>query len=160
MNIFYFIRHEFSNLPEFEELKSTSKIAFLLTLSQIAHFSKSEGHCDFRVRKMVDDTGISRATFNKTLKLLQDAGYIKCIRPYQRKGSLPGRYLATASITKALKQYNKSTQPVSQVYTVKDIQKISNQEEDVSNNPSPPSNGKLNPEELHKLVMQLQNNKK
>lgn len=159
MRIFYFIRHEFSALPEFETLKSTSKIAFLLTLSQIVHFTKSEGRCEFRIRQMKDDTGISRSTFNKVLQLLQDAGYIKLVKPWQRSTNSAAVYVATTSITKALKQYHKSTQPVSQVDTVKDIQKISNQDEDISKDISPPSDRKLSPEEYYKQVMELEYNR-
>lgn len=162
MNIFYTLRHEYTNLPEFEDLNGTSKIAFLLALSQIGTLTARVGYCDFRKGDMARDTGITSAIFSRVLKILEDAGYIKCVRPWQRKGNKPGRYVASRYITRSLKVVDDVTQGSRRDQPVKDLNRDLNQEKNVFNNPSSPSDEgwkKLSSAEKYEIYLQNERNR-
>lgn len=94
----YNIDHKYLELPVFQDLKHNHKIATLLVLSFIAHWTKHAKYADFYQGKFATDLGIGVKTIRAAEKRLVDAGLIKCIRAYQRVGNKPNRYQSTLGI--------------------------------------------------------------
>lgn len=96
----YNVDHKLLELEVFNDLKHNHRVATLLVLSFIKHWTTrgNDKYADFYQGKFSRDTGIGVKTIRLAEKRLIDAGLIKCIRLYQRVGNKPARYVSTLGI--------------------------------------------------------------
>lgn len=96
----YNVDHKLLELEVFEDLKFNHRVATLLVLSFIKHWTQrgKDKYADFYQGKFSRDIGIGVKTIRLAEKRLINGGYIKCIRPYQRIGNKPARYVSTLGI--------------------------------------------------------------
>ena len=96
--------------------KGSNRICTWIVWCQIIHlswFTKTKS-CTFYQTQIAEATTYSANTVKAALTLLLDKGMIRCIKPYQRKGSKAGIYgLTPASIRIAQKLYQKQSSAVS-----------------------------------------------
>ena len=92
--------------------KGSNRICTWIVWCQIIHlswFTKTKS-CTFYQTQIAEATTYSANTIKAALTLLLDKGMIRCIKPYQRKGSTAGIYgLTPASIRIAQKLYQKQS---------------------------------------------------
>lgn len=111
MRLNYSIDHRLLASPVFEGVRGNERRALLITLSVIVHFTKNTkiGQCQFYQKQMALDWDMSERYFRDALRKLQKIGYIKCIKPYDRKSLTPGVYVAKIA--------TKPTKPVAMAST-------------------------------------------
>lgn len=104
--------------------KGSNRICTWIVWCQIIHlswFTKTKS-CTFYQTQIAEATTYSANTIKAALTLLLDKGMIRCIKPYQRKGSTAGIYgLTPASIRIAQKLYQKQSSAVSASDSVNNV---------------------------------------
>jgi len=144
MTINYNIDHRLLTLPVFKEVKpGNSRIALLITLSMISHFTKHAGQCEFKQGRLVEDWTISKSYFSSAIKLLKKFKYIKCIRPYDPTTLQSAVFVTDTGYVKDCKYlYQPLCKPVSASDSINNPKKGLKGKKDGFNKPLPSNDNK------------------
>ena len=84
-------------------LTGSKRVASWIAMCFIVHWTKTRGFADFHSTAFAKDFGWKPNTVKVALEGLEEAGLIKCIRQYSRKGNIPRRYIAKRYVPKVKK---------------------------------------------------------
>lgn len=92
---YYTINPELLELECLKDLQRGNRTAAFVVLSFICHWTllAKQPTAQLRLGILAETWNIKQSTFSKAVKMLEECGLIKCVKPWQRVGSKPGEYI-------------------------------------------------------------------
>ena len=114
----YSIYEELVELECFEGTERGLRNAMLISLSFVIHWTHTGGKptAKLGLTQMDRVWGVGKPSFRKALKILEDCGLIRCVKPWQRSSESKGEYVYTGPssvVTQVLPLYNSGSRDMS-----------------------------------------------